>query len=253
MTAARKFKTTPVRKGLIAKVKIAQKQLGIDDDLYRDMLVGQFGGRTSATELTIGELEELVASLKAKGARFTKRPPVRAGGRKLASGIEAAKMRALWISLYNLGVVRDPSEQALANFARRVSGGRDRGVAALQWLDGGQAVKVVEALKDWAQRQAGVNWDPYRNIIGRGPVHRPRMRVIEAQWAILMKLDEAKLAFGLNGYASRLIGTDDNNIIANMTEIEQDRIIESLGAWIRRALAKRGLASVKDIAEVITT
>ena len=47
------------RKGLIQKVKIGQKQLGISDGSYRDMLEDKYGVR-SCTELTVRQLSDLL-------------------------------------------------------------------------------------------------------------------------------------------------------------------------------------------------
>jgi hypothetical protein len=59
----------------------------------------------------------------------------------------AKKARALWLSLWNLGEIRDPSETALEAFARR-----QLKVERLQWADQGQTYKLIEALKAMAER-----------------------------------------------------------------------------------------------------
>jgi len=245
MSAARKFKTTPVRRGLIAKIKIAQKQLGLDDDIYRAKLAGLYGGKTSATQLNIRELEDFVQQLKVEGAKFTKRKaPARAGKRALADGDMQAKMRALWISLYHLGVVRDPAEQALVNFAKRVSGGRDRGIAALQWLDTDQANKMIEALKAMATREASVSWEPYR-LVGQSPVYMPRHRVIEAQWRVLMDICPSLSANrSLRTYLKD--STFGEAILSELTDAQTDRAIENLGAQIRKSLSDHDCKTLKD-------
>ena len=43
------------RRAMIAKIKIAQKQLGMDDDVYRELL-HRMAGKRSCTELTATEL-----------------------------------------------------------------------------------------------------------------------------------------------------------------------------------------------------
>lgn len=238
MSAARKFKTTPVRKGLIAKIKIAQKQLGLDDDTYRDMLAGRYDGKTSAKQLTIQELEDFVRQLKVDGAKFTKakkKAPPRAGKRPLADGEQNAKMRALWITLYHLGVVREPSEQALVNFVKRLTK-----VPALQWLDIEQSNNVIEALKAMATRESGVNWQPYYPM-PRTPVHRPRHRVLEAQWRIYIDV----LPCGHNGetLAERVKALGVN---FPPDDEQLDRAIENLGTQIRKSLTEQGCQTLKE-------
>ena len=54
------------RRGLLAKVHIALKDLAIEDDTYRDLLEAEFGVR-SARDLTIGQLERLMGIFRAWG------------------------------------------------------------------------------------------------------------------------------------------------------------------------------------------
>jgi phage gp16-like protein len=57
------------------------------------------------------------------------------------------KIQALWLELHRIGQVHNSSTKALAAFCKRVTG-----VDRLEWLDGVEASKVIEALKDWEQR-----------------------------------------------------------------------------------------------------
>ncbi|MFP3944395.1 MAG: phage protein GemA/Gp16 family protein [Alphaproteobacteria bacterium] len=157
------------RRGLYGKIEVAKKQLGLDDDAYRDILVHLFAVRTR-TSLNIAQLEELVRHFESLGFR----PRSKAG---TAGRPEHAKMRALWLSLYHLGLVRDPSDRALSAFARRVTGGKQTGVAALTWVRGANAYKVIEALKEWGTRDAGVTWGS-----------NPREDVLRAQMDRAFKL-----------------------------------------------------------------
>ena len=54
------------RKKLIAKVKIAQQQLGLDDDTYRALLEGAVGKR-SAAKMDEKELTTVIEVMKSKG------------------------------------------------------------------------------------------------------------------------------------------------------------------------------------------
>lgn len=57
---------TESRRSLLAKVHIAAKDLGLEDDAYRDMLEGLTGQR-SAAKLTDRQLAFVVGSLRRKG------------------------------------------------------------------------------------------------------------------------------------------------------------------------------------------
>ncbi|MFB9157330.1 regulatory protein GemA [Chromobacterium violaceum] len=67
--------------------------------------------------------------------------------RPLAQDEQHKKIRALWLFLYQIGVVKNPAESALAAYVKRITG-RD----AMQWLAGDQLEQVIESLKKWAMR-----------------------------------------------------------------------------------------------------
>jgi phage gp16-like protein len=139
------------RRGMIAKVKVAQKQLGLDEDTYRALLQ-RVTGKRSAADLNVAELEAVIGDLVDHGFK----PTVIVGG-NINAGKTAAiaradhpsarKARAMWISLHQLGVVRDPSEKALEAFAAR-----QLKIDRLQWADVGDVYKLIEALKAMAER-----------------------------------------------------------------------------------------------------
>ncbi len=168
------------RRALYGKTEIAKKELGLDNDTFRDLL-GQRYGKRSRTEMSEAELVDLVEHFKGQGFTPQKANKKAKTGRALAQGGEQRKMRALWLSLWHLGAIPDPSEEALAGFARRVTGGKETGIAALQWLHGEAASKVIEALKERAVRDGGVSWAPYKDASGRVLGFNDRTRVIEAQ------------------------------------------------------------------------
>lgn len=58
--------STPYRNAMIAKIKIAQKQLGLDDATYRAMLQS-VTGRNSCTKCNASQLQAVLAELRVKG------------------------------------------------------------------------------------------------------------------------------------------------------------------------------------------
>ena len=139
------------------------KKRGLSEE-DRRALMARLIGKDSTTRMTASELGEVLDALK--GRRAT-------SGRPMASRAHHKKIRALWLSLYHLGAVLDPSEAALGVFARRQCG-----VDALAWVDAEAAVAVIEALKGWSTRE-GVDWSASRN---------PRVSVIAAQRRRLIAL-----------------------------------------------------------------
>ena len=143
------------RRAAVVKVQIARKELGLDDATYRAM-VERITGRMSSADCTDAQLGRVLDEMKAKGWK----PKVVTGDRAVrptstrvapASSPVAKKARALWISLHQLGVVREPSEAALEAFARR-----QLKVDRLHWAKPYHADRLVEALKAMASR---AGWD----------------------------------------------------------------------------------------------
>jgi len=139
-----------LRPRLIRLIHVAKRELAMDDDTYRALLVTCTGQDTS-THLTDTELNKVLAHMKRRGFKVRhathKSKPARKPSRALAQSPQDKKIRALWLSLHKHGVVRDPSEAALAAYVKRITG-----VDALQWLDIQQASQIIETLKQWQLR-----------------------------------------------------------------------------------------------------
>jgi phage gp16-like protein len=133
-----------VRSSELAQIHIAKKDLGLDDDTYRAMLF-TLGRVRSAKDLDWAGRKKVLDHLKACG--WKKKPPTKAGGRKLDDAPQAKMIRGLWLELHGAGLVRDPSEAALASFVKR-----QIGVDALQFCSGAQLARLIEALKQWLKR-----------------------------------------------------------------------------------------------------
>lgn len=131
---------------LIKLIHVARRDLRMDADTYRLMLAGMKGldGATSTADLSVPNLFRVLEQLKQKGFKVR---PSKAGKRTLADDDQSKKIRSLWLELHSLGVVRDPSEAALAKFVQSMTQ-----VSALQWLNTAQASRVIENLKQWMGR-----------------------------------------------------------------------------------------------------
>lgn len=140
----RKFAPDPQRRVMIAKIKIAQKDLDFDDGDYRALLE-RVTGKVSCTAMNVAELAKVLDEFKRLGwAPVASASPKRP---KPADHPAAKKARAMLISLGLLGVIRNASEASLEAFARR-----QMGVERLQWADQAQVYKLIEALKAIAER-----------------------------------------------------------------------------------------------------
>ena len=151
--------TDLTRKTDLAKIHIGKKDLHLEDADYEAIILRVSKGRTSsAGELDWRERGQVLAHYKRCGWLPRHKQPAGAGYSRpvKASSDEARKVRALWLLLHELGLVRDASERALGNYCKRVLK-----VDALQWADG-KLYKLIEGLKDWAMRALPAKVDAMR-------------------------------------------------------------------------------------------
>jgi phage gp16-like protein len=201
------------RKRLIAKIHVVKAQRGLDDETYRDMLEVTTGKRTS-TRMTLDELDAVVTRL---GAATQTNPSM--------TGPYAPKLRALWLSGWNLGVVRNRHDDALTAFVKRQTG-----LEAVRWLrDADAAKRAIEALKAWLEREGRVDWSAHPD--------NPRAAVVDAQWNVLCTLGAIKpLAVGggmsgqLASYGQAVTG---KTALQWYSEEDWDALIQALGKKLR--------------------
>ena len=128
-----------------AKLHVAKKRLGLDDEVYREVL-RRVTGKSSSADLDSTELGPVLDEFQRMGFRE---------GASFTSKLEdfgdwwpqARFIRALWAEVSGLGLLRDSSERALQQFVKRV-GKVDR----LNWLTPRGAHAVITALKTMKAR-----------------------------------------------------------------------------------------------------
>ena len=168
------------RSAPLAMIHVGRKQLGLDDDAYRGLLEGVTGKR-SAKDLTEQERHAVVARMRDLGFQ-----PASKTHRRGLDGPYAAKLQALWIAGWNLGVVRDRRDKALVRFVERQTG-----LSHTRFLRFPEdAAKAIEGLKAWLAREGQVDWSaPPRGA----PIHLgdDRYRIVRAQLRLLRDAGEA--------------------------------------------------------------
>jgi len=127
------------RRGLLALVHCAKKELGLDDVAYRDVLEAMTGHR-SAANCSDGQLGLVVD-------RFKQRGWLPKGGGKQSKNPQARKIWAQWGDLERSGALRAPGRKSLRLFCKRLVGVEDP-----DWLTSAQAHTVIESLKTWQER-----------------------------------------------------------------------------------------------------
>jgi len=190
----------------------ACRRAGIDDDDRRD-IGRQVTGKASLTKMTPAEMAAVLNALNG-----------RASGSALPRSPGAGKLRALWISGWHLGVVRDRTDAGLTAWLKRQTG-----LDAARWATPADTARAIDALKAWLAREAGVEWARYDTPDGL--VDHPRARVLEAQRRIVLRLE------GRDDDAGAARAASDAYFA--LGDADADRLIQRAGGTIRRAQRAR--------------
>lgn len=202
----------------IAAIHVAKKQLGLDDDTARD-LYERVTGKRSLRVMSITEQERVVEELRRQGFTKASKP-----SRNKAEGRFAKKLQALWIAMWNLGLTRDRTDAGLTSFVQRQTRiDHTRFLRHAEYAD-----KVIEALKGWMAREAGVEW----RAVSFLPkwTQGPGYRIATAQFAILRRRGLLTEYAELQHWLVRVHGLRAEL----MTDAEWIDVMNELGDLIRR-------------------
>ncbi len=118
-----------------------KRALKLADDPYRALVHRASDGRCeSSADLTAIERDRLLDALRRLGGGKERRS-------RFVGAPQHAKARAIWIALFEAGVVANRSDKALDAYIKRQTGQELGAVDARGWT------KVIEGLKAWAARQ----------------------------------------------------------------------------------------------------
>lgn len=196
------------------------RRLELDDDLKR-ALYRQVTGKSSAADMTETEREAVVAELRKRGFK-----PASKGPRKRIEGKYAAKLQALWIAGWNLGLVRNRDDRALLAFVKRQTG-----IDHTRFLHHAEdAARAIEALKAWLARDVGVDWGKWKDWQPHNGC-----RIAMAQCLIL---DPANGARDFWPTVCEAGGVSAPNQFTS--ERDWQPVMNALGRRIRAAQTKRG-------------
>lgn len=129
------------KKKYIQLIHVAKSKLGLDDDVYRDILNSETS-KNSTKEMNISELIRVLKRLQSSG--FTIQPQTK----EMVSTPQNNLILHLWSTLYRHGIVKNPSEQALLKFIQR----HFKDLKSLNELTNYQASRIIEHLKNWCLR-----------------------------------------------------------------------------------------------------
>lgn len=125
----------------IAKIKMAQKQLGMDDESYRALLK-RVTGKDSATALTVMQQNQILNEMERLGWK----------PKRIASQYKKPASRKLvmtWRDLYQAGHISNKSNAALCAWLKKQAGKPNP-----DWLTPDEANACIEKLKGWLKRPA---------------------------------------------------------------------------------------------------
>jgi phage gp16-like protein len=257
MIAARKFADT-ARAKQIKAIHAMRRELALAEDSYRAIVSRVSTGRTdSSADLKPAERAALLDELRRFGAgkKSPRKAPRRAGRRPLAPGERQAKIRALWLALFQAGELSDPSEEALdAYVARQTAGAKGQGgvgVASAAWLDQATADRVVKGLRGWclrvgvplakADKVAMVDLGRHQACLDKAPAgFADKVLQLDALWRRLIAVGAMRTGpfADLGTWLRRRAGVAAP-YYADPSEM--DGLIERLGAWLRKEMAARAI------------
>lgn len=191
----------------IKAINAMRNELGLEEQDYRGLLE-RVTGKVSLRAMSPGELGRVMDDLRAKGA----------GRANRLAGPYAGKLQALWISGWNLGVVRNRDDAALLAFVKAKTG-----IEHTRFLrNAADARKAVEALKQWLAREAGVNWSAFKD---------PQDCVIAAQRRLLDQADAPPATYTVSGHPS-------THAAAAISAMAKVALMQHLGEQIRKRASR---------------
>ncbi len=206
----------------LAAIHVAKKQLSLEEEDFRDVCE-RVTGKRSTRDMSEPLRVKLVEHFRQQGFK-----PVSKGARKQLEGKYAAKLQALWIACWNLGIIRNKSDQALLAFVKRQAG-----VDHTRFLTyDDDARKVIEALKAMMTREAGVNWSAGKLLPDWA--NEPHGQIVLAQWSILRSRGLTDDNIAMSATIWPMCGYSGRPILSSLKSADWQLIMNKLGTKVRK-------------------
>jgi hypothetical protein len=170
----------------------------VEEDDRRDFFE-RVTGKRKLRDMTPADKETVVTELRRLGFKPSARGKL--------TGPFAQKLQALWISAWNLGLVRSRKDEALLAFVKRQTG-----ISHTRFLqDAKEAARAIEALKGWIERETGLRLDD---------PDRPdwmqdyNAQVAWAQWSILAPTATTSLRGEFDNEVAKISGKTTINLLS---------------------------------------
>jgi len=195
-------------------IHVLRRQAGMADTDYRAHLKERFKV-VSSRDLSEAQASSLLDDLRQAAGQ-----PKPAARSARASGKFAPVLQALWLAAYNLGIVDNPADAALLAFVKRqCKVDHDRFL-----VDGEAARPVIEALKSWISREAGIAFT--RDVTAN-------------KHAVVAGIERQIRAAGLTGFdADSFAVLERFPRLAACTDGQLDKLAGKMGAVLRRQLGR---------------
>ena len=208
-----------------AIINMAKTQLGLDEDTYRAKL-RNITGETSLRKMTETQLNQVIKVFENEGFRRGPKKS-RHDGRRELTGPYLRKLRALWISGYNLGIIRNRDDRAMIAWIEEQTGIPDTRFLRAHT----DARAAIEGLKGWLQREGGVS---FGNLNGQEWLASEPAKVAWAQWKILHSDANLIVRKGFDEEVAKLLKVKAL-ILDNLKPREWQTVMNGLGIRVRAA------------------
>ena len=160
----------------LASIHVKKKQLGLEEDDYRNLLQ-RVTGKRSSKDLSSTERFRVIQEMDRLGAPKHAKAPKK---KSQLEGRYAPVLKALWLTAYNLGIVSDRRDAALVKFVERQTG-----ISHVAWVkDAGDAAKAIEGLKKWVEREGRLSLRHFDPIDRKKAVVKAQLRMMGSTSAV---------------------------------------------------------------------
>ncbi|WP_353428739.1 regulatory protein GemA [Paracoccus denitrificans] len=194
------------------------RAVGIQEEDDRRALFERVTGKRRLRQMTPADKDRVVAELRRLGFQGPT-------SRKLLTGPYAKKLQALWIAGWNLGLVHNRNDEAIIAFVKRQTG-----LDHARWLrDPADGKRVVEALKDWLAREAGVMWG---NTQGYDWLKDHGGKIAWAQWRRLYPAADLRDQTAFRAKVLALVPGKDS--LDRLTSADWREVCNAFGRVVRK-------------------
>lgn len=139
------------RDATMAKIHIAKKELGLDDDAQRD-IYERVTGKRSLKDMNVKQRMAVLDDFKSRGFKVKRSSKPASGSVNYSAKKYVRLIFALWASCAKLGEINNASHVALRAFVANETEKRGKRIDDPEFLTYDQASPIIETLKFMERR-----------------------------------------------------------------------------------------------------